>query len=109
MALPSRLEEDAPSLADDVVDVNKGITNRQAPVHDATPVETVEVLCSASKGLVLATAGPSVLAGLGVVLTQGQACVVAAERVMARVRVSASAAPNKSLSFINVETAVSAR
>lgn len=44
MALPSCLEEDAPSLADDVVDVSKGITNRQAPVHAAASIETVKIL-----------------------------------------------------------------
>lgn len=48
MALPSCLEEHTPGLADDVVDVSEGITNRQAPVHKATPVETVKILCGTS-------------------------------------------------------------
>lgn len=51
----------------------------------------------------------AVLAGLVVVLTQGQAGVVAAERVVASSGVSVSAPPEEALSSVDLEAAVSAR
>lgn len=74
----------------------------------AAPVVAMLVVCGASEVRVLATTRAAVLSGLTVIQTQRKACVMATVRVMVGSRVSFSYAHEEALSFIDLQTEISA-